>query len=299
MIMKPNLNDPNAEGGVEAAARLLDQHPDFRTLRRLGDPAKLAEHAIDSAGVLRIGVSIDVETAGLNPLTDPIIEIALQRFRFNSSGRIVEVGAVRSWREDPGFPLPLEIVKLTGLVDADLQGQSIDTTAATDLLRSADLVIAHNAAFDRKFVEARLPDAAGLPWACSLVGVDWKSLGFEGRSLAVLVMQCGWFYPPHRASVDVAALLHLLAYECNDGDRLLAKIIADSERKIVRIEAQGAPFEIKDALKICGYRWDATEKTWWVEVDQTNLETELLGLQRAGYLRTAKLTTITARDRFH
>lgn len=297
MTIIPDLNAvPRTD--AEAAAALLQQHPDYLILRRISDAAALAAPASDDDGPLRVGISVDVETTGLNPTTDAVIEIAMQRFRFNADGIIVEVGVIRSWKQDPGFPLTAETTWITGLTDADLVGQAIDTAAATDQLRSADVIIAHNSGFDRRFVEALLPDAKKLAWGCSMSNVDWHALGFEGRSLAGLLMQMGWFYPPHRAEIDVAALLHLLAHRCEDGERVLKKLVANAECSSVRIDARNPAFEMKDAFKARGYHWDPAQKSWWVEVSEDAAESEQLWLQRAGYLRPALLTPMNWTERF-
>ena len=72
------------------------------------------------------------------------------------------------------------------------------------LPRSAEFVVAHNAGFDRKVLERRLPQAAGLAWACSCAEVDWRAAGFEGgRSLGWLLVQIHRFHGAHRAGDDV------------------------------------------------------------------------------------------------
>lgn len=283
---------------VEAAAILLSGHPDFRVLKRISGTADLALPALGADGPFKIGVAVDIETTGLDSSNDIVIELAVQRFKFDGQGRIVEVGLPRSWLQDPGFPLEPEITRITGLTDADLQGQAIDDVAACNLLNSADLVIAHNAGFDRGFIEARLPAASGLPWACSMAGVPWHDLGFEGRSQSALLMQAGWFYTAHRAEADVAALLHLLAHVCNDGDTVLSKVVAGAERTTVRVEAHSSAYELKDLLKLRGYRWNAEQKCWWTEIDEGDLVAEQLWLQRRGYNRSPTLTHLTARERY-
>ena len=44
-------------------------------------------------------------------------------------------------------------------------------------MKATFLVIAHNAAFDRPFLERRLPIFAEKHWACSRFDVDWKASG--------------------------------------------------------------------------------------------------------------------------
>ncbi len=245
--MNDATSDPHAQ-----AARLLDMHPDYRVQRCLG-PA-LHFHATSPEASSRIGVAIDVETTGLERETDRIIELAIQRFRFDERGRIIQVGVPRVWREDPGMPINPKITSLTGLTDTDVAQQQIDESVAVGILSTADIIVSHNAAFDRPFVDRRLPAIAGKPWACSMAELDWLGLGFEGRALAHLVSQCGWFYERHRAENDILALLYLLSHGLPDG----AKLIACSEQQTYRVNAIDAPFDAKDRLKSDGYRWDVT-----------------------------------------
>lgn len=297
MTITPHLNTVT-DADAEAAAAQLQQHPDYRILRRIGETAALVTPRSADDAPTRIGIAVDVETTGLDPTKDAIIELAMQRFRFDRAGNIVKVGIMRSWRQDPGFPLTAETTRLTGLTDADVAGQEIEEEPATNQLLSADVIIAHNAAFDRPFIEALLPKAKKLPWGCSMTNVDWRDLDFEGRSLGWLLTQMGWFYPPHRAQVDVAALLHLLAHRCDDGERVLTKLVGNAERPSVRIDARNPAFEMLNAFRGRSYHWDREQRSWWIEVSEDAAEREQLWLQRNGYLRPALLTPLTWKERF-
>ncbi|RVU05800.1 DNA polymerase III subunit epsilon [Novosphingobium umbonatum] len=268
------------------AAQMLEAHPDFRVLRRLQNVDSFYRGA--PLAPLRVGVAVDVETTGLDHDRDRIIELAAQRFRFDALGRVVQLGQPRVWREDPEMELDPRITMLTGLTDQDLAGQSIDEGAAVDLLASADITIAHNAGFDRPFVDRRLPALSGKPWACSMVELDWLALGFEGKALSQLVSQCGWFYAGHRAENDILALIHLLAHSLPDpsglGDHtILSHLMAASEQPNYRINAVDAPFEAKDALKAKAYRWDGAMRFWWRSVAQDELEAEIEWLRQEVY----------------
>jgi DNA polymerase-3 subunit epsilon len=225
-------------------------------------------------GKTRIGVAVDVETTGLDRETDKIIELAVQRFRFDELGRIVQIGTPRVWREDPQQALNPRITQLTGLTNDDLTGQVIDEAAAVEILASADLIVAHNAAFDRPFVDRRLPAVAGRPWACSMAELDWLGLGFDGKALGYLVAQCGWFFEGHRAENDILALIYLLGHVAPDGETIMAKLLACSERPSFRVNAIDAPFEGKDALKARSYRWDAAMRFWWKTIPAEEVDSE-------------------------
>lgn len=268
------MEQGRGDEGIEALARRVAAHPDYMVLRRLAPVGRFHDPAASDPATFRVGVVVDVETTGLDREADRVIELAVQRFRFCGAGRIIEVGTPRVWREDPGRPLSPDITRLTGLTDADLTGQAIDEALAQQLLGSADVIVAHNAAFDRPFVERRLPGVAGRPWACSMADVDWAALGFEGRALAHLCAQAGWFYEAHRAEHDVLAVLHLLAHELPGGGTVCRHLIEAAERSTWRVHAVDSPFDSKDRLKARGYRWDAVMRYWWRELPEPELFAE-------------------------
>lgn len=266
---------------LDHVAGLLDAHPDYRVLRRLRPVDWL--YAGPPQGAMRVGVAVDVETTGLDHANDRIIELAVQRFRFDAFGRVTQLGKARVWREDPGIPIDPRITRLTGLTADDVTGQAIDVEAAVEVMASADIIVAHNAGFDRPFVDRRLPELSGKPWACSMAELDWLELGFDGRALGHLVSQCGWFYKGHRAENDILALIYLLAHATPDRETVLAKLMAASERPTYRINAVDAPFEAKDVLKAKSYRWDAALRFWWKTIPEEELDAERAWLMQEVY----------------
>lgn len=295
--MSAGASSPDG-GPTGAAFDLLAAHDDFKVLRRLR-PVSRFHDPIDDGEQFRIGVAIDVETTGLDRATDKIIELAIQRFRFDRAGRIVEVGAPRVWREDPGIPISPIITKLTGLTAADLAGQTIDDRLAIEILKTADIVVAHNAGFDRPFVDQRLPMISDLRWACSIKEVDWRELGFDGRALSHLLAQCGWFYQGHRADADVLALLYLLAHATPDDVTILSRLMERAEQSTFRCDAIDSPFDAKDRLKARGYKWDSAQRIWSADLRPDEVGEERVWLAREVYTSggEARFTKLTALER--
>lgn len=283
----------------EALARVLERYPGFRVLRAIDHASDVDQLRPCDAGE-KIAVIVDTETTGLDPLEDRLIEIAAQRILFSADGQVREVEQVRSWLEDPEQPLPQRIAKLTGLTDQELAGRRFDTAAITSMLSTADLVIAHNAAFDRPFLDRRFLDLRYRAWGCSLAQVDWLALGFDGRALGHLVLQSGRFFEGHRAGNDVAALTSLLATPAIDKRTILSHLLARCMLDSFRVDAVDAPFEAKDVLKAKGYRWDPSRRFWWREVETSDIADETGWLDQQVYRGRghAKIQRVTPGERF-
>lgn len=250
-----------------------------RLLRRLSLPVGSVREPVGETQVL---VVVDTETTGLNPAADSIIELALRRVRIDAMGDIVEIGRGQNWLEDPGRPLALDIARLTGLTDSELQGAAIDDGVATGIIASADWICAHNSGFDRRFVEQRLPGAAGGRWCCSCVDVDWAARGFDGRGLGWLLSQVGLCHGGHRALNDVDATIAILASE-SDGRTAISEMVGNAASPAWLVTAVGASFATKDVLRTRGYRWNAAIRCWQREVPDRERQTEEFWLARTVY----------------
>lgn len=278
----------------------LDAHPDYRVLRRL-TPHIMFPAA--SGLTLRVLV-LDTETTGLHASRDKVIELAMLAFDLDlATGQPAGLLEVYDGLEDPGAPLSLEVQQLTGIRDDMLRGQRLDEARIAQLLAGAQLVIAHNAAFDRPFVEARLPAFAQLDWACSFADIDWKRQGRDSAKLSALAMQLGLFYDAHRAEMDCHALLAVLRPPLPLGQRNgLLHLAEAAGRPSYRLQATGAPFEAKELLKARNYRWDGNLRVWFTPLkDEPALLAEaqwLKALVYEGRPARVQVEQLDARQRY-
>jgi len=264
---------------LEAMAAKLSAHPDYRVLRRL-DPAR-QRPALAGATVRRAAI-VDTETTGTDSTADKVIELALVVFEYcHATGTVGRVLETYDALEDPGMPIPPSSTAIHGITDAMVVGQRIDDARVSQLLESVGLVIAHNAGFDRKFLEPRLPVFATLPWGCSWQEVPWSDAGIASSKLEYLAYRYGFFYDGHRAEADCHALLEVLAQPFGESGGTALKSLLDSARTpSYRLWANNSPFETKDVLRQRGYWWDAGRRCWSVEVrSQEAVQEELAWLR--------------------
>ncbi len=210
-------------------------------------------------------VGIDVETTGLQKEKCKVIELGLLTFLFSrKTGELLSVLKRYEGFEDPGAPLSAEIKRLTGITDEDVRGKKIDWNLVNQELSQADLVVAHNAQFDRGFLDGKCTSSVEALWGCSLSQVDWNAKGFNVRKLEVLSIYHGFFANAHRALHDVEAMIHLLSFPDSTNNDLpyLYELSLNASKPLVHVFAANSPFESKDVLKMRGYRWDTEKRCW-------------------------------------
>jgi DNA polymerase III subunit epsilon len=290
---------------LEALARQLDETGEFKVLRRF--VPRTSYGVAEGHEETRRALFVDVETTGLSWGSDRIIEFAGVPFTFGvQSGRIVSVEPAFSALEDPDRPIPPQVVQLTKITDTMVAGQRIDDAKVGALAAQADLVIAHNAKFDRPFVEARFPAFRDLPWGCSISDVPWDAHGLGSVKLGWLLMEhAGLYFRAHRAEDDCLAAIHVLGTPFgDDGSLPMQHLLASSRAHTTMVRAVNSPYDTKELLKARGYQWDAgtpeRAKAWQREVPADAVDAEVAWLDATIYRGRGapELRKLNARTRY-
>lgn len=219
---------------------------------------------------------LDTETTGTEHDRDRIIELGMVLFEYcPESGQAYRVLQTFNELEDPGMPIPPEATKVHGITDEMVRGQRINDVEVERLLGEAALIIAHNAKFDRVFVESRFPAFAKKGWACSFAQVPWTEEGLGSAKLEFLAYRYGFYFTGHRASNDCHALLEVLQRDLPEsGIKAMKRLLENARGRDYKVWALGSPFDSKDLLKGRGYRWNSERKVWVGTVTQAALEQE-------------------------
>ncbi len=208
--------------------------------------------------------------------------------------------------QDPGMPIPEIIQKITGITDDMVKGKSIDVQALHKLIDSAQIIIAHNAEFDRKFVESFLPTLPRKPWGCSLRDINWRAQGIESHKQEYLAYKFGFYYEGHRATIDCLAGIHILSQKLPvSNSYALKELLETINQPSFKLWAVKSPFEKKDLLKNRRYRWhgegQGKYKAWAIEIpNEVDLRNEINFLWSEVYGRVVKepIDVFSAHNRF-
>lgn len=222
-------------------------------------------------------LGIDLETSGLDPQNDCVLEVGLVEW---------DTDARQPVRMSGYFVQPdIEITAEQWAVITPLNGITADLVAKygfpclTALKRihssmaGADAMLAFNGdEFERLFFEnwcARSShenqNAKPIPW------IDTRLDCAKPRT-GSLILQCamaGFLNPfPHRAATDVLSTLKLLSEED------MGAMIERAKIPNIIVAAMGLPFDRKDEAKNRGYWWDGDVKLWKRKIKACDLEKE-------------------------
>jgi len=261
------LEERGAPIGVVEAARTLF------ALRSA--PEGLARSLLDDVVAGDARLSWIGPAVGLaRPTVDPLLEEAeyvvfdLETTGLGRSARICEIGAVRvasleladefQTLVDPLGPLPAGISTLTGIRDADLRGAPRSSVAVRSFIGFARdaVLVAHNARFDRSFLDRDLDRLAGrrlaapvldtLALARTLLAGRAKRTGLAALShfFGTAVRPCHRALPDARATAEI--LLALIGLAQERGARTIGdlyELTAPRKRRVYdkRSLAHGAP----------------------------------------------------------
>jgi DNA polymerase-3 subunit epsilon len=154
---------------------------------------------------------LDLETTGLDKANDKIIELAVKLVSVdNNSGDLIGIINQYESFQDPEEPIDEKVSKVNGITNDMVDDHAINWAPVEEILESTDIIVAHNAGFDRAFMDRYLPLSKDKIWVCSVNDVDWLERGFTSSKQELLCIWHGFFYDSHRAMSDVDALINLL-----------------------------------------------------------------------------------------
>ena len=153
-------------------------------------------------------VCVDLETTGLNPKTDRIIEIGMVKVR---EGKIMDQF---SSLINPRQQLEERIEQITGITQKELENQPLQKEILPQILEflEEDVLLGHRVLFDYSFLKRAFTNEK-IPFERK--GIDTLKIArkvvadCESKSLPKLCSHYGIEYHPHRALSDALATVEL------------------------------------------------------------------------------------------
>lgn len=270
---------------LEQLADQLRKNNEYRVIRKYQKPEGYnlgndGNNSNDKSQNKLIGVFLDIEATGLLYSSDKLIELGMVQFEYTADGRIFNLLEEFGSYQDPNIPIPAHITKLTGISDDMVKGHSIDEGVVSEYLKDVNIIIAHNAQFDRAFFETAFPNIPPKAWGCSMRDINWMDEDISSLKLEYIAYRYGFFFKGHRAIIDCLAGIHILAQDLmNSKEPVLKRLLDNAMQLEFKLIARDSPYDSKDLLKTKGYRWGMppinSYRAWYITVPENRIESEI------------------------
>jgi DNA polymerase-3 subunit epsilon len=224
-------------------------------------------------------LGLDLETSGLDPKVDRIIEVGAVLFDWDTQKPMQMISELVDPLMDLSideFTLTGEIIEHTGITMEMLETFGSDERDVLRMIEQmaekADYRMGHFCNdFDALFLQEAYARTGitepALDWLDTSIDVRYPEK-IKTRNLRHLAAEHGFLNPfPHRAVFDVLTMFKVA------GCYNLEDIIARAKEPTVYVQAL-VKFEVNHLAKDRGYRWNPAKKIWWKQFKVSDFEAE-------------------------
>lgn len=207
-------------------------------------------------GVIRRALIVDTETTGLDPKDGAqMIELGAVLYSVENRGILSSCSTLFHVDQNPADNINGISLALSQ-EGSDLRGCRAAHSATLGFLDHADVIVSHNAEFDRKFVQF-----GRLPWLCTQRDFVWPRQSKHGQSLVALALAHGIGVGfAHRALVDCLVIAQLFdRVHLYGGD--LQAMFAHAMRPKGTFQAL-VSYDDREKAKAEGFQWEPATKRW-------------------------------------
>ena len=162
-----------------------------------------------------------METTGLDPQYDEVVELAIVLFSYCPENITGIVDTYSGFRE-PGVPISETAHSAHGLSRSELKVKHLDEQRIEAMIKKSDFLVSHNAKFDRSFISNILPYVLEKMWYCSMTDINWSGAKSLQKLLADHSIDPG---QPHRALPDARAVISLLSLHASNGKTYFSEML--------------------------------------------------------------------------
>ena len=247
--LQPTVRATAPESNPRASAptpQLEDSQPEESDSRAASPPSV----------VPRTLLILDTETTGLDPETQHCVEVGAILFDVQSRAVLAQQSFLLPAETNAAEPINRIPAAVTRLPQPWKEG----LRWFQNLLDAADVLVAHNAAFDRQwFGRGELP-AVTQPWLCSMEDMRWPADRQLRSRPSVRDLALAYGVPvwaAHRALTDCIYLAEVFA-RCEDLEQQLLQGL--EPRQLVRAKVS---YDDRQLARDAGFRWNDPIKGAW------------------------------------
>jgi DNA polymerase-3 subunit epsilon len=201
---------------------------------------------------MRTLLIVDVETTGLEPGDAKLVEVGAVLFDVRERAVLSQVSTLLPVDENPVERINGIRAEMTQGVGEAVREQSLALVQV--LAGHADAYVAHNAAFDSKW----LPELTERPWICTMEDVRWPKAKKGHPSVMSLALDYGVpVWAAHRALTDCTYLAQVMERE-PELERLLKAAMEPREYYVSLL-----PYDRRQECKDAGFVWDRQVPRAW------------------------------------
>lgn len=224
---------------------------------------------------MRYILGIDIETSGLDPEKDKIIELGAVLWDWSRKKPVMMLSEIFFYHN---FPLSTEIQSLTGITSDDLVNFGNNDQFIFDEFKNlyiwADCIMIHNAPFDLSFLNkwfSKFSFSIDIPVIDTLTDLPIDPNIHKRKDLLTLSANHDFLNPfKHRALFDVLTMLKIASHYSLD------KILERTNSKSVNLIAD-VTYDDRMLAKNAGFKWNAERKEWIMTAKAIDVENKKWG----------------------
>jgi DNA polymerase III subunit epsilon len=213
---------------------------------------------------------LDTETTGIDPHKDEVIEVgvalvdtATRSILKVFSSLVLPEELPPNWDKDTSLINPARHINNIDpealIADPCIQP---DLSAFYEIIAESDVIVAHNAAFDRPLVDRMLiskgKKSTSKSWICSNKYLSFPKQAKSRKLIHLAADHNISSLGAHRALADVFILSQLILLTDDIDKQIKSAMLPRFPHIVDKVRS----FELKDVAKEMGFRWNGDEKVW-------------------------------------